>query len=136
MTVQIYYNNKDFKKTNSNLVLFVGDKFNIEDLNKTISNEEFLYISDLLKTSDLKKDILSFKVNSKKTIFLVSVKDDLIVSKIENLGAKFFSFIDLDKNDEYVINSESISYKTKNLVHRLTCFNYFDNSYVAVPKNV
>src|SRR5210317_1639687 len=116
MTVQIYYNNKDFKKTNSNLVLFVGDKFNIKDLNKTISKEEFLYISDLLKTSDLKKDILSFKVNSKKTIFLVSAKDDFTVSKIENLGAKFFSFIDLDKNDEYVINSDSISYKTKNFI--------------------
>jgi len=116
MTVQIYYNNKDFKKTNSNLVLFAGNKFNIEDLKKTISKEEFLYISDLLKTSDLKKDILSFKVNSKKTIFLVSAKDDFTVSKIENLGAKFFSFIDLDKNDEYVINSDSISYKTKNFI--------------------
>ena len=47
---------------------------NISDLKKHISNKEFFYISDLLKNSDLKKNILFFEVNSKKTIFLVSIK--------------------------------------------------------------
>ena len=36
-----------------------------------------LNISDLLKNSDLKKDILVFNINSKKTIYLVSIKKDL-----------------------------------------------------------
>ena len=77
MSVQINYKNRDLKKIASNLVLFVGEKFDIAGLNKHISKSEFSYISDLLKTSDLKKSILSFKINSKKTFFLVPVKKDI-----------------------------------------------------------
>ena len=72
MTVQINYKTGSSKKVSSNLVLFVDEKFNINGLKKHISSSEFSYISDLLKTSDLKKDLLLFKINSKKTIFLVS----------------------------------------------------------------
>ena len=89
MTIQINYKNKGSIKTSSNLVLFVDEKFNIGGLKKFISNNEFSYISDLLKNSDLKKDLLFFDINSKKTIFLVSVKKDVKISDIENLGAKF-----------------------------------------------
>ena len=104
MTVQINYKNRDLKKIASNLVLFVGEKFNIAGLNKHISKSEFSYISDLLKTSDLKKSILSFKINSKKTFFLVPVKKDIKISEIENLGAQFFSFLNLDMDKDYVVN--------------------------------
>ena len=97
MTIQIKYKNRDLKKTSRNLVLFVGENFNIGGLNKHISKNEFSYISDLLKTSDLKKDILSFKINSKKTIFLVSVKRDIKISDIENLGAKFHGYLNHNK---------------------------------------
>ena len=45
--------------------------FNIRSLKKHLSNLEFSYISDLLKNSDLKKDLLFFEINSKKTVFLV-----------------------------------------------------------------
>ena len=74
MSVQINYKNSGSKKPSSNLVLFVDANFNTSGLKKYISNEEFSYISDLLKTSDLKKDLLFFKVNSKKTVFLASIK--------------------------------------------------------------
>ena len=50
MTVQINYKNRDLKKTTSNLVLFVGEKFQISALSKHISKNEFSYISELLKT--------------------------------------------------------------------------------------
>ena len=77
MTVQINYKNSNSKKSLSNLVLFVDEKFNISGLKKNFSNYEFTYISDLLKNVDSKKDLLVFEINSKKTIFLVSIKKDL-----------------------------------------------------------
>jgi leucyl aminopeptidase len=97
MTVQINYKNSSSKKSSSNLVLFVDEKFNINGLKKYISNSEFSYISDLLKNSDLKKDLLVFEINSKKTIFLVSIKKDIKISDVENLGAKFHGYINYDK---------------------------------------
>ena len=77
MTVQINYKANISNKVSSNLVLFVDEKFNISQLKKYISNYEISYISDLLKTSDLKKDLLLFRINSKKTIYLVSIKKDI-----------------------------------------------------------
>ena len=74
MAIQIKYKNISLKKPPSNHVLFVDENFNISGLKKYISNSEFSYISDLIKTCDLKKNILFFEINSKKTIFLVSVK--------------------------------------------------------------
>ena len=68
MAVQINYKNNGSNKVSSNLVLFVDEKFNINGLKKHISNSELLYISDLLKNSDLKKDLLIFKINSKKDL--------------------------------------------------------------------
>jgi leucyl aminopeptidase len=133
MTVQINYKSSNSKKISSNLVLFVDEKFNINGLKKHISNSEFSYISDLLKTSDLKKDLLSFKINSKKTIYLVSVRKDIKTSDIENLGAKFHSYIDYDKKNDYSINSDTAQSKIKNFVgyflHGLKLKSYEFNIY-------
>ena len=65
MTVQIYYKNSGSKKISGNLILFVNEKFDIKGLKSGISNSELSYISDLLKTSDLKKSILVFELSSK-----------------------------------------------------------------------
>ena len=138
MTVQINYKNKGLKKNASNLVLFVGENYNINGLKKSISSTEYSYISDLLKTSDLKKDILSFKINSKKTIFLVSIKKDAKISDIENLGAKFHNFLNNDKNREYIVNSDTISIKINNFVgfflHGLKLKSYQFNIYKSKKK--
>ena len=116
MTIQINYKSSSSIKTLSNLVLFVDEKFNIEGFKKYISNNEFSYISDLLKNSDLKKDLLHFNINSKKTIFLVSVKKDAKTSDIENLGAKFHSYINYNKKKDYFVNSDTINSKIENFV--------------------
>jgi leucyl aminopeptidase len=133
MTIQINYKSSKSKKDLSNLVLFVDEKFNIAGLNKNISKSEFSYISDLLKTSDLKKDLLFFEINSKKTIFLVSIKKDIKISDIENLGAKFHSFINYDKKKEYFVDSDTINNKIKNFVgyflHGLKLKSYEFNIY-------
>jgi len=116
MTIQINYKNNSLKKVFSNLILFVDDKFNISGLKKHVSNSEFLYISDLLKNSDFKKDLLVFEINSKKTIFLVSIKKDIKASDVENLGAKFHGYINYDKKSDYFVNSDTINSKIKNFV--------------------
>ena len=77
MTIKINHINNSIKKPSTNLVLFVDENFSINSLKKHLSNLEFSYISDLLKNSDLKKDLLLFEVNSKKTVFLVSIKKNI-----------------------------------------------------------
>ena len=133
MTVQINYKNSNSKKSLSNLVLFVDEKFNISGLKKHFSNSEFTYISDLLKNVDSKKDLLVFEINSKKTIFLVSIKKNIKISDIENLGAKFHSYINYDKKKEYIVNSDTINNKIKNFVgyflHGLKLKSYEFNIY-------
>ena len=116
MTVKINYKTSNLKKISSNIILFVDEKFNISGLKKYVSNSEFSYISDLLKTSDLKKNLLVFEINSKKTIFLVSIKKDLKTSDVENLGAKFHGYINYDKKNDYFVNSDTISCKIKNFL--------------------
>ena len=133
MTVQINYKTSSSKKVSSNLVLFVDEKFNINGLKKYISNSDFSYISDLLKTSDLKKDLLFFEINSKKTIFLASIKKDAKTSDIEDLGAKFHGLIDYNKKSDYFVNSDTFNSKIKNFVgyflHGLKLKSYEFNIY-------
>ncbi len=116
MSIKIYYSKKTINKSSSNLVFFVNDKFKINDLKKNFSNSEFSYISDLLKTSDLKKNIFVFEVNSKKKIILISVKNNLAISDIENLGGEFYGRINYGKNSEYFINSDSVTAKYNNFL--------------------
>ncbi len=62
MTVKITYRNEISKKNPQNLILFVDEKFNISGLKKHILSSEFTFISDLLKTKDLKKKIINFDI--------------------------------------------------------------------------
>ena len=80
MSVKIKYLNKKSGKFSSNIVLFVNERFNVVSLKKYISGTEFSYINDLLKTSDLKKNIFVYEVNSKKNIILISIKNDLKIA--------------------------------------------------------
>ena len=133
MTVQVLYKNNNSQESIANLVLFTDENFNINDLKKHISNKEFSYVSDLLKTSDLKKNLLFFEINSKKTIFLVSIKKDLKTSEIESLGAKFHGYINYDKKNDYFVNSDTINSKIENFVgyflHGLKLRSYEFNIY-------
>jgi leucyl aminopeptidase len=133
MTVQINYKSSSSKKVLSNLVLFVDEKFNINSLKKHISNFEFSYISDLLKNSDLKRDLLVFEINSKKTIILASIKNDIQISDVESLGAKFHGYIDYDKKKDYFLNLDTINSKIKNFagyfLHGLKLKSYEFNIY-------
>ena len=133
MSIKINYSNKVSSKSSDNLVLFTEENFNIDGLKKYISNVEFSYINDLLKNTDLKKNLHFFEVNSKKTIFLVSVKKNLEASDIEGLGAEFHSYINYSKKGDFFINSDTISNKSENFLgyflHGLKLKSYEFNIY-------
>ena len=116
MSIKINYKNSGPKKPSNNLVLFTDEKFDIKPLKKHISGSEFFYINDLLKTSDINKNLLVFELSSKKKIVLVSIKKNIRLSDIENLGAEFYGRINYGKNTNYYINSDSIIGKHKNFI--------------------
>ena len=116
MTIEINYKNNNSKINQTNLVLFTDDGFNINGLKKDISKTEFSHILDLLKTSDLKKDILVFEISSKKKIFLISIKKNLKTSGIESLGAKFHDYINYEDKNDYFINTDNINIKIDNFI--------------------
>jgi leucyl aminopeptidase len=115
MSIKLNYLKKIGGKT-SNLVLFCDEKYSTSGLKKYLSNPEFTYINDLLKTADQKKNLFIFEVNSKKKIALVSIKKNLKTSDVEKLGAEFYKKINFGKNSEYFIISDSFVGKNDNLL--------------------
>ena len=77
MSIKINYSNKKSSMTSANQVFFSNEKFKINNLKKYLSNSEFSYINDLLKTSDLKKNLFVFEIDSKKKVVLISIKNNL-----------------------------------------------------------
>ncbi len=116
MPTSINYKNSLNNKKQSNLVLFVEESFKSLALNKYIKKSEYLFINDLIKTKDFKKKILTFELSSKRNIVLVLHKRDLNPSEIENLGAKFYETFKNNKQNYFTINSDTLPFKTKNLI--------------------
>ena len=116
MPIKINYLKKSNIQSLINLVLFCDEKFNTNSLKKHLSNSEIDYINDLLKTSDLKKNLFVFELSSKKKIVLISIKSNSKNSDIENLGAEFYGRINYGKNSEYFINSDSVIGKQENFI--------------------
>ena len=105
MTVQVLYKKNISSK---NQIFFVDEKFSISNITSKISKQESSYLRDLLKTSDLKKNLLVFEISSKKKIILISIKKDLKTSDVENLGAEFYTYINYGNKGEFSINTDSI----------------------------
>ena len=116
MSVKITYTKRPINKFSANTVIFVDKDFNINKVKKNFSNSEFLFVKDLLKTSDIKKNILVFEINSKKKIILVSIKKDLKNFGAENLGAELYNRINHGKKSDYIIISDSLSGKGDNFI--------------------
>ncbi|MDC0370154.1 leucyl aminopeptidase [Pelagibacteraceae bacterium] len=133
MPIKINFSNKVSSNSSANAVLFADQKFNINGLKKYFSSTEFSYINDLLKSSDLKKNMFVFEVNSKKKIVLISIKKDLKSSGVENLGAEFYGRINYGKNSEYFLYSDSLIGKHENFIghflHGLKLKSYEFNKY-------
>ena len=108
MPIKINHLKKITQKSATNLVLFSDDKFHNGNFKKYLSSSECSYIEDLIKISDLKKNLLVFEVSSKKKIVLISIKKNSKLSDIEKLGAEFYSRVNYGKNSEYLIFTESL----------------------------
>ena len=134
MAIKINYlkTNKTKSKL-TNVVLFSKEKFKINDLKNHLTKIEFAYISDLIKTIDVKKNIFVFDLSSKRKIVLISVKNNLKTSEVENLGAEFYGCINKEKNNEYFLISESLNNKQNNFLghflHGLKLKSYSFNKY-------
>ena len=115
MSIKIKYS-KTNSKPNGNVVLFSHEKFKIDSLKKFLSNSEFEYIQDLLKKSDLKKNLFVFEVNSKKNIVIISTKNNLKTSEIESLGAELFGRINFGKDSDYCLISDSVVSRHNNFL--------------------
>ena len=116
MSININYPKGTYKNSNKNLVLFTNGKLKSQNLKNFLTNTEFSYVSDLLKTHDPKKNLLIFEVSSKKKIALILIKDNLKISDIENLGADLFKKLNHGKNSEYDLVSDSINSKSENFL--------------------
>ena len=133
MPVQINYKNNSSKKNSSNLILFTDESFSISALKKHISGSELSFIKDLIKTKDNKKKILTFDISSKRKIILVSLKKNVKVSELENLGAEFYDKFKNYKQIDCDLNSNTISDRSKNIIghflHGLKLKSYYFNKY-------
>ena len=116
MTIQINYSNSSYKKKALNLVFFTDESFKITILKKYLTDKEYSFISDLLKSRDKKRKILNFEISSKKKIIFVSFSKKITNSEVENLGGKFYDLFKENKINEYLINSDTVSNKFKNFV--------------------
>ena len=139
MTVKINFKNHISNKNSANIVLFTDERFSVKPLKKYISNFEFSYVSDLLKTSDLSKNLFVFEINAKKKIVLVSIKKNLNSFNIENLGAEFYERINYGKNTEYYLFPESIGNRNQNFIdhflHGIKLKSYKFEKYKTKKKN-
>ena len=71
MNVVISYRSIASKKKAVNQVLFVDDSFNISKCKKFFLAKEFSFVTDILKSKNLKRKFVSLELSSKKKIILV-----------------------------------------------------------------
>ncbi len=136
MPIKISYKTTSKKQKDNNLILFVDENFSLLSSKKHISSNEYSFISDLLKTRDLKKSILSFELSSKKKIVLVSLKKKLINSEIERQGAKFYDHFKSFKQIQFNINSDITSKNiVGNFLHGLKLKSYRFDKYLTKKNN-
>ena len=116
MSVKINYKNNSSNKNPSNVVLFTDEKFSTIGLKKQISNAEYSFISDLVKTKNLKKEIISFDISSKRKIILVSIKKNIKLYEVEKLGAKFYDLYKELRQNKFDVNTNTLSSNSDKLI--------------------
>jgi len=137
MTIQVIYKNTS---NSNNQIFFVDEKYNINSISSKISQQEVSYLKDLLKTCDLKKNLLAFEISSKKKIILISIKKNLETSDVENLGAEFYSYINYGNKGEFSINIDSIKSTISDFIgyflHGLKLKSYEFNIYKSKKEKI
>ena len=119
----------------NNSVFFAKEKFEINSLKKFFKSNEINYINQILKKKNIEKKILSFDLDSKRTIILIKVTKD---TSYENLGAEFYSFIkqnDILKIDLFSETSKILSHGFfDTFLHGFRLKSYEFNNYKSVKE--
>ena len=85
MIINIKYNKAINNKLITNYALFSRENYNISNLKSYFSNSEISSIKEIIKNINLKENIISFNLNSKKKIFLIDIKKIEIIMKLKVL---------------------------------------------------
>ena len=94
MSVQVVNKNKAKISDLSEIVLFSDEKFQIKNGKSIFSKSQIGYIEKTLKNKkNLKKSFISFNIDEKVNLILISLKDNLKSFDVESLGASFYDFI-------------------------------------------
>ena len=112
MSVQVVYKNKAKSGNLGVIALFADEKFRIKNTNGFLSKNETSYIERILKNKkNTKEKIVSFNINEKTTVILISLKKDLKGFDVENLGAEFYNFVKKNSFKDVSIITESVKSK-------------------------
>ena len=78
MTIKFTYKNKAKSSNLEAIVLFTDEKFQTKNLKNFISKNEASYVEKTLKNRKINKEnIISFNLNEKTRIILISLKNEL-----------------------------------------------------------
>ena len=69
MIINIKYNKAINNKLITNYALFSRENYNVSNLKSYFSNSEISSIKEIIKNINLKENIISFNLNSKKKYF-------------------------------------------------------------------
>jgi len=108
MTIQVVYKNKAKSSNLGVIALFANEKFEIKNTSGFLSKNETSSLERIVKNKkNTKENIISFNINEKTTVILVSLKKELKSFDVENLGAVFYNFIrkNLFKNLSIITDS-------------------------------
>ena len=112
MSVQVLYKNKAKSSNSGVITLFAEDKFQIKNTKGIFTKNETSYIEKILKNKkNTKEKIISFNINEKTTVTLISLKKELKGFDVENLGAEFYNFVKKNSFKDISIIIESLKSK-------------------------
>ena len=135
MSIKINYL-KNTNNNSNNLVFFVKDKFQTNCLKFFFNKDKLKSIDNILKIKNIEKKILSFELDSKKTIILIKIEKEVAS---ENLGADFYSFIKQDKLSNFNLFVDNVEYLSEdfinNFLYGLRLKSYEFNLYKSNKKN-
>ncbi len=112
MSVQVVNKNKAKISDLSEIVLFSDEKFQIKNGKSIFSKSQVQYIEKTLKNKKKsKKGFISFNINEKNTLILISLKNNLKSFDVESLGASFYDFAKKNSFNNISIITDSVKNK-------------------------
>jgi len=143
----IFDNKIDFKEGEV-LTFFLNENLDFKVESKAFSAQTLNKIQVYLKNLKLKKQkekIISFDISEKNKVLFIIVKEKLISTNFEELGANFYSFIKTNKIDKVNLYADTLksfkSYKKNtelilNFIHGFNLKSYSFDKYKTQNKNI